>query len=130
MECHCKRYCDNDQTLLPADTLVDFQKLNQQISKASNLISESGVPKFYISIIAKLAQVVEETTKDKDKVLAMRLMHVRRTDSHAQSGQEDEQDECEVFECHEAEHQEEQCSGRMECRLLQSVVLTTPCSVV
>ena len=42
-----------------------------QISKASNLIQEDGVPSFYIACIAKMAETIEITVADKEKVKKM-----------------------------------------------------------
>jgi translation initiation factor 3 subunit C len=43
----------------------EFQKINQQIAKAQQLIATEGVPSFYIAAMAKLADLVENTVKDK-----------------------------------------------------------------
>ena len=43
----------------------EFQKINQQLAKAQQLIATEGVPSFYIAAMAKLADLVENTVKDK-----------------------------------------------------------------
>ena len=43
----------------------EFQKINQQIAKAQQLIATEGIPSFYIAAMAKLADLVESTVKDK-----------------------------------------------------------------
>ncbi|KAJ1478147.1 eukaryotic translation initiation factor 3 subunit 8 N-terminus-domain-containing protein [Baffinella frigidus] len=50
---------------------AEFQKINQQMQKAQALINQNGVPMFYISAMVKLADLVENTMKDKEKVKKM-----------------------------------------------------------
>jgi translation initiation factor 3 subunit C len=71
--------------------VTEFQKINQQLAKAQTL--GEPVPTFYIKIISQLADLIEETHKDKE-------------------GQEDVQDQCQVSERHASEYQEEQCGLR------------------
>jgi hypothetical protein len=48
---------------------AEFQKINQQLTKAQGL--GEAVPNFYVRIIVQLSQLVEDTFKDKDKVKKM-----------------------------------------------------------
>jgi len=76
-----KRYDEMQQTIKLLKNAVaindwnvvsdEFANINKQIAKAGTLIAEDGVPSFYIACIAKLAETVEQTAADKDKVKKM-----------------------------------------------------------
>lgn len=49
----------------------EFSNLNKQLNKAAALVAEEGVPTYYVACIAKIAELVEQTAADKDRVKKM-----------------------------------------------------------
>jgi translation initiation factor 3 subunit C len=49
----------------------EFANINKQLTKAAALVAEEGVPTYYIACIVKIAELVEQTAADKEKVKKM-----------------------------------------------------------
>jgi translation initiation factor 3 subunit C len=50
----------------------EFNELNSKIDKSKRLIADHGLPKFYVKVLAEVADFVTETLKDKEAIKRMK----------------------------------------------------------
>lgn len=50
----------------------EFEELNKKIEKSKTLISQIGTPKFYIRLLSDIADLLQETLKDKESIKKMK----------------------------------------------------------